>query len=153
MFWSLSLKKTVQNHWWKMKLCTECVNIIMENNRSHKYGANSTLYNITMKGLPSLSRIFIWIYPIYLAAIKCLSAISMYSCDSYIDPGIKSKISGVVWQVAPESKIQLVSLEVSPKSLLGIFALDDMCTIDTYMFCGSIWYVLFSDVLYIFVYL
>ena len=31
----------------------------MENNLSQKYGANSTLYNVAMRGFPLSSRIFI----------------------------------------------------------------------------------------------
>ena len=56
-----------------------------------------------------------------------------------------------MWQVAPESKFQLVSCKLSPKYLLVIYALEYMRAIDTYIFCDSIWYVLFSDALYIFV--
>ena len=45
---------------------------------------------------------------------------SMYLSISTSEPGTKSEISGVMWQVAPESKIQLVSCNLSPKSLLGL---------------------------------
>ena len=68
-------------------------------------------------------------------------------------PGIKPEISGVTWQVAPESKIQLVSCKMSPKCVLGISALVYICAIDVYILCDSLLSVLFSNVLSIFVYL
>ena len=46
-------------------------------------------------------------------------------------PGIKYKIYGVMWQVAPGFKIQFFSCNLSPKSLLGLYALEDICDIDT----------------------
>ena len=54
---SLSLKKNAQNHLWKSQVCPKFNNIIIENSRSHKYGANSTLYNVSMKGFLLLSHI------------------------------------------------------------------------------------------------
>ena len=53
-------------------------------------------------------------------------------------------------QVAPESKIQLVIFNLSPRSLLGLSALDDIHAMDTYIFCEPLSYVLFSDILSIF---
>ena len=38
----------------------------MENNRSHKSGANSTLYNVAMKGLTLSPHMFIWTSPVFL---------------------------------------------------------------------------------------
>ena len=58
---------------------------------------------------------------------------------------IKSDISGDMWQVAPESKIQLVSYDLSSKSLLGIYALEGICAIDEYIFCWLLLYVLISN--------
>ena len=52
-----------------------------------------------------------------------------------------------MWQVAPESKIQLVSCKLSPKQLLGISALEDMRVRDAYIFCDLLWSVLFPDTL------
>ena len=63
---------------------------------------------------------------------------------------MKSEISGVMWQVAPESKIKLVSCDLSPKCLLGVSALEDICAIYVYIFCDFL-SVLFSKVLSIFV--
>ena len=54
-----------------------------------------------------------------------------------------------MWQVAHESKIQLVSCKLSPKSLLGLSALEDIHAINMHIFCHSLWSVPFSDVLYI----
>ena len=105
-----------------------------------------------MKGFPLSLRIFIWTYPVFFFTVKkCPSATWIYLSVSTNDPSIQSEISGAVWQVAPESKIQLVSCELSPKYLLGISALEDISAIDVYIFCDSIWYVMFYDVLSIFV--
>ena len=49
-FCSLSLNKSVPKHLWKRQVCTKFINLIMENNWSHKSGANSGLYNVAMKG-------------------------------------------------------------------------------------------------------
>ena len=75
----------------------------------------------------------------------------IYLSVSTNKPGIKSEISGIMWQVAPESKIQLVSCDMSPWFLLGFSVLEDICVIFTYIFYDSLSSVLFSDVLYIFV--
>ena len=48
------------------------------------------------------------------------------------DPGMKSVTSGVIWQVAPESKIQLVNYELSPESLFSCSSLLDIRAIDAY---------------------
>ena len=50
-------------------------------------------------------------------------------------------------QVAPESKIQLISCELSPKYILGLYALEDIRAIDVYIFCEFLSYALFSNVL------
>ena len=73
-FYSLLQKKIVQNPLWEIQVCPEFINVIMENNPSHKYGANSTLYNVAIQGFPLLPLIFIWTSPICLAVKKCLSA-------------------------------------------------------------------------------
>ena len=86
----------------------------MENNQSHKFGSNSLLYNAAMKDLPLYSSTSIWNYPVCFDVMKCLSATSIYLSVSTNEPAIKSEISGVMWQVAPESKIQLVSCGLSP---------------------------------------
>ena len=75
-----------------MQVCPEFINIIMENNQSQKYGANSTLYNVAMKGFPLFSRIFIITSPIFFAVMKCPSAILIYLYVSTNETGIKSKI-------------------------------------------------------------
>ena len=56
--------------------------------------------------------------------------LNIYISFYNIEPGINSKISGVVWQVAPDSKIWLVSCELSPKYLIGISTLEYICAID-----------------------
>ena len=61
----------------------------MVNNQSHKYGANSTLYKVAMKGFPLLLRISSELL-LFFAVTKCISANSVYLSVSYIDTGIKS---------------------------------------------------------------
>ena len=46
---SFAPKYTVQNPFWKRKVCPEFINVIIENNLSHKSDAKSTLYNVAMK--------------------------------------------------------------------------------------------------------
>ena len=60
------------------------------------------------------------------------------------EPGIKSETSGVMWHVAPESKIQLINCELSAKFPLGNLSLSDIRAIDAYIF----WSVLFLALLY-----
>ena len=74
----------------------------------------------------------------------------MYSSISISDPGKKSGIYCVVGQVSSESKIKLVSCELSTKSLLGLSTLEDIRAIDAYIICGSLLSILFPDVLSIF---
>ena len=123
VFCLLALKKTLQNTLWKRQVCTKFIDVIIENNQSHKSRVNSTLYNIATKGLPLSSYMFILTSPVYFTVMKCPSATSMYFSVFTSDPGTKSEISSVMWQVTPESKIQLVSCELSPKSVLGLSTL------------------------------
>ena len=115
------------------------------------YGSNSTLYNLPMKVFPLLSRIFVWCSPVCFAVKKIPSENSIYLSVSSNDTGIKSEIYGIMWQVAHKSKIQLVCCELSPKYLLGISALKYICAIESYIFCDSLWSVIFFNVLPIFV--
>ena len=68
----------------------------MENNQSHKSGANSKLYNIEMKGLTLSLHISIWNYPVCFAVTKFPYATSMYLFVFKSDPGAKSDISVVL---------------------------------------------------------
>ena len=52
-----------------------------------------------------------------------------------------------MWHVAPESKIQMVSCELYPKSLPGLSTFEDIHAIDVYIFWVSFCYVLFSNAL------
>ena len=61
------------------------------------------------------------------------------------------QISGFMWQVAPDSKIQLVSCEMSPKDLLYISAKEWIRAVYVYIICYLIWSVLCFSVLSIFV--
>ena len=121
----------------------------MENNWLHKFGANSIFYNVAMKALPFLSHILIWSFPVCFAVAKCPSETSIYLSVSTNYPGIKSEISGVMWQGTPESKIKLVSCDILPKCLLGLSALEDIFAINAYIFCDSFCSVLLSCDLYI----
>ena len=112
-FCSLSPKKTVQNPLCKIHVCTKFINIIIENNWSHKYSSNTALYNISMKSFLLLLRIYIWISPTCFSATKCSYATSIYFSASNNEPCVKFVISGVMWQGVPESKIQLVICELS----------------------------------------
>ena len=85
----------------------------MANNLFHKSVANSTLYNVEMKGLPLLSHTFIWTSPVCFDVKKLPSATSIYLIIPNNETGIKYEIYGVMRQVAPESKIQLVSCHLS----------------------------------------
>ena len=64
----------------------------------------------------------------------------MYLSVSSNEPVIKSETYGVMWHVAPESKIQLVNSELSPKFPLGHSSLSDIYVIDAYIS----WSLLFS---------
>ena len=123
----------------------------MENKPSHKSVAKSMLYNVTMQSFPLSSWIIIWTFPVHFSMTKWPSATSIYLSVFTNGPGIKSEISGVMWQVAPKYKPQLVRCELSPKSLLGIYALEKTCSIDLYIFSDFLWSILFSKSLSIFV--
>ena len=118
-FCALLLKTTVQNPLWKRQVCPKFIKIMMENNRSHKSGTNIMLYNTAMKGFPFLSQISIWSYPLCFDVKKFPSGNLVYLSVSTNEPSIKSKISGVMWQVAHESKIQLLSCDLSLYFILG----------------------------------
>ena len=86
-----------------------------------------------MKGSPLLSQIFIFNCP-FFAVTWCLSKTPMCLFVYYNEPGIKSETSGVMWLVAPESKIQLVNCKLSPTFPLGNSKLPDIRAIYTYIF-------------------
>ena len=109
----------------------------------HTSGTNNTIYNISIKGFPLLSCIFIWTSPAFFAVAKCPSATSMYLSVSTNDPSIKSEISCVLWQVTPKSKIQLVTCELSHKSLLGVSALEYIGALYVYIFCDLFLSIMF----------
>ena len=110
----LALKKNVQTLLWKRQICPKFINVIMEHNWSHKYRENSRLYNVAMKGLPLSLHIFIWTSPGCFTVIKSPPTTSMCSSIYTIETGTKCEISGFMWQVAPESKTQLISCNLSP---------------------------------------
>ena len=85
------------------------------------------------------SHIFIRTRPFCFAVTWCLSATSIYSSVSSNDPGMKSETYGVIWHVAPESKIQLVNCELPPNFSLEHSSLPDICAIDAYI----LWSLLF----------
>ena len=125
--------------------------IYLLNNWSYNSGANSTMYNAAVRSLPLSSHIFIWTSSFCFAVTKSPYATSTYLSVYACEPGIKSKFFYVMLQVAPESKTQLISCEMSPKYLLELSALEDVRSKDTYIFCNSLWSVLFSIVLSIFI--
>ena len=68
----------------------------------------------------------------------------MYLSLYYNDPGMESETSGVIWHVAPEFKIQLVNLELSPYFTLLRSSFLDIHAIDAYI----LWSSLFSPLLH-----
>ena len=99
---SLSLKKTVQNPLLKRKLCPEFINVIMENNWLHNYCANSTLYNISIKGFPLSSRIFIWNYPVFFSLWKMpicnlITFICFYQWSRYKIRNLLCHVKSLTW--------------------------------------------------------
>ena len=62
----------------------------------------------------------------------------MYLSVSYNVPGTKSVTSGVVWHVAPESKIQLVNFKLSPYFTLLRLSSLYMRAIDAYILWSSL---------------
>ena len=64
-FFSFAPKYTTQNPLLKRQLCPEFINVMIENNLSHKSGTNSMLCNVAMKGLPLLSHICIRTCPFF----------------------------------------------------------------------------------------
>ena len=107
-------KYTVQNPLRKRHICPAFINVMMENNLSHKSGANSTLYKVATKVFPLSSHIFIRTEHFCFSVTWCPSTTSMNYCVSSNDPGMQSVTSVVIWHVAPESKIQLVYCKLSP---------------------------------------
>ena len=79
-----------------MQVCTKFINLIIENNQSHKPGVSSTLYNTEMKGLPLSSHIFIWTSPVCFDVMKLPSTTSIYLSTFTSEPYTKSEISDVV---------------------------------------------------------
>ena len=130
----------MQNPLWNKQVCPDFVNVMIRNNLSHKSGAKSTLCNVAMKGSPWLSHIFICTWPFCFSATWCPSETSMCLSVSSNEIGIKYETYSVMWQVAPESKIQFFNCELSPKFPLGHSSLLDMRAIDSYIF----WSLLFS---------
>ena len=61
-FFSFSLNYIVQNTLWDKQVCPEFMNVMIENNLPHKSGTKSTLCNVTIKGSPLLSHIFLYLY-------------------------------------------------------------------------------------------
>ena len=111
---------------------------MIENNQSHKSGAKITLCNVAIKGSPLLSHIFICTCPLWFAMAWCPSANSMCLSVSSNKYGIKYESYGVMWHVAPESKIQLVYWELSPKFPLVHFSLPYIHAIDAYIFLVTV---------------
>ena len=112
-FFSFSPKHTVQNPFWKRQLCHEFINLMIENNPSHKSGVKHTLCNVAIKHFPLSSHICIRTWPFCFDVTWCPSATSMYLSVSSNDPGMKPETYGIMWHVAPKSKIQLVNWELS----------------------------------------
>ena len=79
----------------------------------------------------------------YFAVTWCTSATSIFLSISSNGHGIKYETCGVIWHVAPESKIQSANYELSLKYLLGLLLLSDKRAIDAYIFWSLFIYPLF----------
>ena len=137
-------KYTVQNPLWKRQLFPAFINVMIENNMSHKSGANSTFYKVVMKVFPLLLHICIRNDPFCFAVTWCPSGTSMYLSLSSNDPRMKYETYGVMWHVDPESKIQMVNCELSPYFSLLQSSSQDICLIDAYI----LWLSLSSPLLH-----
>ena len=60
---SMYLNFTVQNTLWNKQVCPKFINVIIENNLSHRSGAQSMLCNVAIKVSPLLLHILICTYP------------------------------------------------------------------------------------------
>ena len=65
-FFSFATKYTVQNPLCNKQICTKFINVMIENNPSHKSGAKSTLCNVSIKGSPLMSQNCIHACPFFL---------------------------------------------------------------------------------------
>ena len=86
-----------------------------------------------MTVFPLSSPIFVWASPICFAVTKFPSATLIYLSVATNNPGIKSEIYGVVWQVAPESKIQLGSCKLFKISFRYFCIWRHTCHIHVYL--------------------
>ena len=126
--------------YWILIDCCQDINILfvmMKNSLSHKSSASKALYKVAIKVSPLSLNICMRTDPFCFAVTWCPSATSMNLSVSYNDPGMKSVTSGVIWQVSPESKIQLVDCELSPSSLFLLTSSFDIRAIDAYTLRSS----------------
>ena len=77
-FLSLFPNYTVRNPLWNEQLCTEFVNVIIENNLLHRSGDKSTLYNFAIKVSPLSLHIFIQTRPFWFAVTWCPLTTSIF---------------------------------------------------------------------------
>ena len=103
-------------------------------------------FNVAIKLSILLSHIFICTCPFCFVVTWCPYETSMCLSVSSNEPGIKSETCGVIWNVDPESKIQLVNCKLSLKSLLERSSLSDMRAIFAYIF----WSLSFLSLLHYF---
>ena len=88
-FFYFDPKYTIQNPSQNKQVCPKFINVIIENNLSHKSCAKSTLCNVAIKGCPLLSHTFIRACPFCFAMTWFPSATSMCLTVSSNKPGIK----------------------------------------------------------------
>ena len=84
--YSFAQKYTVQNPLWKRHVCPAFINVMIENNLSHKSGARSTLYKVATNVFPLSSHICISTEPLCFAVTWFPSATSMNLSVSSNDP-------------------------------------------------------------------
>ena len=89
-FFYFAPKYTVQTPLCNKQVCPKFINLMIENNLSHKYGAKGTLCNVAIKGYLLLSHIFIHACPFCFAMTWCPSITSICLSLYSNEPGIKS---------------------------------------------------------------
>ena len=132
----------MQNPLWNKQVCPEFINVIFEISCRINLVPKVSCVTLHWKDLHDCHT-FLFVLDIFCFYVTwCPYATSMCLSVSSNETGIKSETSGVMWHVAPESKIQSANCKLSPKFPLGHSSLLDMRAIDAYIFCSLLFSVL-----------
>ena len=108
------------------------------------------LYNVVMMGFPLSLHIFIWTPPICFSVKKIhlkLQWIYLFTTVSLVkNLNLQFHVMSWSWVYNP-----MISCDLSPKYIPGLSTLEDIRSIDAFIFCALFHYALFSDSLSIFV--